>query len=246
MDPGYLKQREEESKPLQTVERYKSLIEALLYAAVMTRPDISIATSILGRRVTKPTESDWNEAKRILRYLNGTINYELCLGFNHRNLECFVDADWAGDTSDRKSNSGYLFNLGGGLIGWGYRKQKCVALSSTEAEYITLAECSQELQWTRKLLNDIGEPVKLPITINEDNQSTIALTQGDRTERRSKHIDTKYNYIKELVREGVIQLKYCPSEFMEADILTKPLQMIKLQRLREAIGLKPYSVEEEC
>lgn len=246
MDPGFLKQKEESSRQLSSPTAYQSLIGALLYVAVTTRPDISIATSILGRRVKAPSEADWNEAKRVLRYLKGTLDKVLCLGCDAQELECFVDADWAGDTSDRKSNSGFVFKFGNGLIGWGCHKQKCVALSSTEAEYVALAECLQEIKWIQKLMTDIGEQLVFPIPVHEDNQSCIVLTRGDRAERKAKHIDTKYNFIKDMVRDGIVQLIYCPTEQMEADLLTKPLQAVKLRQLREVIGIKSFNVEEEC
>ena len=99
-------------------QQYQSLIGALLYIAVNTRPDIAISTSILGRRVTKPTSADWNEAKRVLRYLKGTADHVLHLGgAGNLQLECFVDADWAGEVDNRKSNTGYIFKYGGGLVG---------------------------------------------------------------------------------------------------------------------------------
>lgn len=246
MDPNFLQQKEEESNRLESSEKYQQLIGALLYAAVTSRPDIAIATSILGRRVQHPTEADWTEAKRVLRYIRGTLNMELRLGYDDSNLECFVDADWAGDVSDRKSNSGYLFKIGGGVLGWGCHKQTCVALSSTEAEYVALADCLRELKWICKLLDDVGEPAHQPITVKEDNQSCIALTQDDRTEKKSKHIDTKYNFVKDMVRQGVVQLEYCPTDRMEADLLTKPLPAVKLSQLRDAIGIRTYSAEEEC
>ena len=247
MATGFLQQKEEDGEQFQNRELYQSLIGALLYISVNTRPDIAIATSILGRRVSKPTTADWLEAKKILRYLKGTVNHELHLGGRTKvKLECYVDADWAGEVEDRKSNTGFLFKFRGGLIGWTSRKQATVALSSTEAEYVALAECLQELQWLRKLMNDVGEIVDLPILINEDNQSCIALTIGDRTSRKSKHIDTKYCFVKDLVDTGVVTVQYCPTEHMEADLLTKPLGAVKLQQIRTLIGVKPADVEEEC
>lgn len=246
MDPGFLKQKEENGKKLDSPAAYQSLIGALLYVAVTTRPDISIATSILGRRVKEPSEADWTEAKRVLRYLKGTLDKVLYLGGDGQKLECFVDADWAGDASDRKSNSGFVFKFGDGLIGWGCHKQKCVALSSTEAEYVALAECLQEIKWIQKLMADVGQQLVLPIVVHEDNQSCIALTREDRTERKAKHIDTKYNFVKDMVRDGTVQLQYCPTEQMEADLLTKPLQAVKLRQLRRAIGITSFNVEEEC
>lgn len=95
-------------------------------------------------------------------------------------------------------------------------------------------------------MDDIGEQLDFPIPVKEDNQSCIALTKADRNEKKSKHIDTKYNFVKDLVHQGVVRLQYCPSEHMEADLLTKPLPAVKLKNLRSAIGIKPISVEEEC
>ncbi|XP_055623692.1 uncharacterized protein LOC129767096 [Toxorhynchites rutilus septentrionalis] len=147
MSSGFLQQKEEDSERLQTTQQYQSIIGALLYLAVNTRPDISIATSILGRRVTKATKADWTECKKVLRYLRGTVDYELHLGSGKRlQLECFVDADWTGAVTDRKYNTGFMLKLDGGLITWTCRKQTSVALSSCEAEYVALAECLQEHQ----------------------------------------------------------------------------------------------------
>lgn len=175
------------------------------------------------------------------------MDHELHLGSAKQSeLECFVDADWAGEVGDRKSNTGYIFKLCGGLVNWRCSKQTGVSLSSTEAEYIALAECLQELQWIRKLMEDLGEKLKLPILVNEDNQSCIALSVADRTTRKSKHIDTKYCFVKDLVENGIVTIQYCPTDTMEADLLTKPLGAVKLKQLREAIGIKSTNVEEEC
>ncbi|XP_055604467.1 uncharacterized protein LOC129752721 [Uranotaenia lowii] len=106
-----------------TIEKYQSLVGSLLYVAVCTRPDLAITASILGRKVCKPTERDWTEAKRALRYLKGTAGLKLRMG-RKNHLEGY--ADWAGDRADRKSNSGFLFKLGGGTISWTARKQECV------------------------------------------------------------------------------------------------------------------------
>lgn len=230
---------------MQNQGEFQNLIGCLLYIAVNTRPDVAIATSILGRRVSNPTTADWNEAKRIL--LKGIADHALHLGGGEPcEMECYVDADWAGEIGERKSNTNYIFKLGGGLVNWRCSKQTSVSLSSTEAEYIALAECLQELQWLRKLMDDLGESMKLPVRVNEDNQSCIALAVADRTTRKSKHIDTKYCYVKDLVKNGIVTIQYCPTDKMEADLLTKPLGAVKLKQLREAIGVRLANVEEEC
>lgn len=243
LDPGYMQQKEETER-LPTNDKYQSLVGGLLYVSVHTRPDIAISASILGRRVSNPTAADWTEAKRTLRYLKSTSDLQLQLGGAIGDLEGYADADWAGNVPDRKSNSGYLFRLGGGLVSWSARKQSCVALSSTEAEYVSLSESCQELMWLKKLMQDFGESVNKPVCIFEDNQSCIkqlSQTSG----KRSKHIDTKYHFVKDLFECKQINVIYCPSEDMLADILTKPLSRVKLELLRGRIGLRPARDEEE-
>lgn len=239
MDPGYIQQKEEGDR-LPNNEMYQSLIGGLLYLAVTTRPDIAVSTSILGRRVSKPTSADWTEAKRVLRYLIGTSDLMLCLGGGEQILEGFSDADWAGEAKDRKSTSGYLYRLDGGLVLWGAKKQTCVALSSTEAEYVSLSICCQELEWFLRLLESFGERPALPVKIWEDNQSSIKLLQQDDYTKRSKHVDTRYHYTRDLMKKGKIDVQYCPTTDMLADMLTKPLNRIKLENFRSRIGLIPY------
>lgn len=244
MDVGYLQQKEElESLP--NNEKFQSLVGGLLYLSVNTRPDIAISTSILGRQVSKPTNADWTEAKRVLRYLKSTSDLKLELAVNRQELRGYADADWAGNVKDRKSNSGYLFQLGGGPISWCARKQSCVALSSTEAEYISLAESCRELLWLKKLLKDFGEPVQEPVQIFEDNQSCIKMLEQNAGLKRSKHVDTKYHFVKDLAENDNVNVTYCPSADMLADIFTKPLNRVKLEDIRERIGLRSLRDEEE-
>ncbi|XP_062703556.1 uncharacterized protein LOC134286011 [Aedes albopictus] len=245
LDPSYL-QKKEEMDQLPNNHDYMSLIGGLLYVAVHTRPDISVSVSILAQKSSCPNAQDWTEAKRILRYLNATSNHKLQLGASSEGLQMFVDADWAGNARDRKLNSGMILRFGGGPISWCSRKQTCVALSSTEAEFVALAEGCQELVWTKRLLEEIGEATKESVSVFEDNQSCIKLVESDRIERRSKHIDTKFFFVRDLQEKDEIRLQYCPKETMLADLMTKPLQRVRLERLRLAIGIRPDLPEEEC
>lgn len=134
---------------------YQRLIGCLLYIAVNTRPDIAANVSILAQRVSSPRNCDWNELKRVVRYLKGTADLKLVLGSNeHKDDPVFgyADANWAEDKADRKSNSGYIFIVHGAAVSWACRKQSCVALSTTEAEFIALSEACQEARWLRRLL----------------------------------------------------------------------------------------------
>ena len=240
LDPGYQKRREVH-EPLKDNVKYRSAIGALLYVSVNSRPDIAIATSILSRKVNNPTEADWNEVKRILRYLKYTEHTKLLLGdtwnFKSADLVGYADADWAGNEEDRKSNSGFVFKFFGAPISWKSRKQQCVSLSSTEAEYVALSEACQEGMWLKTLVRDLHENCSSQLVLFEDNQSCLKLVKSERIGGRSKHIDTKFHFIRDLFTKGEIVLEYCPSDRMVADILTKPLEAVKTRQFVDQLGL---------
>lgn len=231
--------------------QYQKFIGCLLYISINTRPDISASVSILARKVSSPTREDWNELKRIIRYLKGTIDMKLNLSHVEQKGETFfgyADADWAEEREDRKSNSGFVFKVFGGVVSWCCRKQTCVALSSTEAELVALAEACQEAIWMQRLLRDLNEKVSSTL-IYEVNQSCLKLITNNKFSNRTKHMDTEFHFIKECVENNTFTLKYCPTEDMLADLLTKPLTATRIKTLRELCGLgnhKTISNEEEC
>lgn len=236
---GYEKLQGEDNDILPTNEMYQKWIGSLLYIALNTRPDIAVGVNLLSQKVSKPTNNDWTELKRVIKYLKGTAKYKLAMAIHtsDHELSGYADANWAESTINRRSNSGYLFKLNGGVISWSSRKQKCVALSSTEAELIALTEASKEGIWIRRLLNEIDRIVCDPMTIYEDNQSCLKLIENNNASNRSKHIDTKYFFIKDLIKQNIISYKYCSTENMIADILTKPLSKIKFAKLRSLLGM---------
>lgn len=225
------------TKLLPNNDKFRSLMGSLLYISCNTRPDVSIAVSLLSQKIEKPTERDWIEAKRILKYLKYTMDQKLHLGVSdyNNNLVCY--ADWGGNIQDRKSNCGFVLMLKGALIQWASRKQSSVSLSSTEAEYISLAEACQDILWMKRLIREFGFIQDDAVQVMEDNQSCIKLALGNRIGRRSKHIETKYHFIKQLNDDNVIKLNYCPTDKMIADCLTKPLGRNKLQYFRCRIGI---------
>lgn len=248
LDPGYYKLCNK-SKNLPNNEIYRKAIGSLLYISINTRPDISASVSILSRKISNPTELDWVEVKRVIRYLIGTKDYKLTFGndLTENRLIGYIDADWAECNIDRKSNTGYLFKLFGGVINWTCRKQSSVSLSSTEAEYIALAEGCQEMKWIQYLLKDMNIlNENEPPLIYEDNQSCLKMLKAEKLSSRTKHIDIKYHYIRELANNGEAEFKYCPTEKMIADILTKPLASIKMQKLSQELGLQINHVEKGC
>ena len=187
---------------------------------------------------SKPDESHLTAVKRIFQYLKSTMDLKL----NYRkdsgeDLIGYSDADWAGDTDDRHSTSGVLFKLSGGAISWLSKKQAIVALSTSEAEYVALSLAVQEAVWLRKLFKEIRRQEQKSTLINEDNQGAIAIAKNPIGHARTKHIDIRYHYIREAIAEGTIQVEYCCTKDMVADILTKPIGRDQFEKLRIQMGV---------
>lgn len=229
MSPSYFKD-DNNQELLPNNKDYQKYIGSLLYISVNSRPDIAVSVAILARKTSNPNRNDWNELKRIVKYLFSTSNFKLVLSRFEESLTGYADSSWA-ENLDRKSTSGYVFLFNGGVISWCSRKQSCVALSSTESEFIALCEAVQEAIWLKSLLTDMDYTIN-KINIKEDNQSCLKIIQNDKFSNRSKHIDTKYNFIKDFVKNGTITCQYCSTEEMLADILTKPLGQHKFEYLR--------------
>jgi hypothetical protein len=228
----------------------------LLYLSTNSRPDIAASVSILSQKVQNPRNVDLNEAKRVVRYLKETKNLKLCLSSGgerlKENLFAYSDANWAEDRTDRKSNSGYYCTLNGGAIAWSCKKQDLIALSSCESEYIALSETSKEIVWMKRIAKDLKINVPESITIYTDSQSCISMIRNQKFSNRTKHIDTKYHFIRNLVNAGEVSLMYVSTDENIADMMTKPLGSIKIAKLRKLAGLVCQStsstcdIEEEC
>ena len=240
MEVGKVFQKLSEDEEQFDIRKYQAAIGSLNYAMIATRPDICSAVGILSQFMSKPSKEHWQGIKRIMRYISGTLDY--CLLFHANDSELmlsgYADADWASDVQSRKSTSGYIFQLAGSTISWRSQKQSVVALSTTEAEYVSLSSASQEAIWLRRLLKDLLVDVSKPTIINEDNQGAICLTKNTKGHSRAKHIDIKYHFIRENVQNKEIELKYCPTDKMVADILTKALPRQRFEDLRSLMGIK--------
>lgn len=179
--------------------------------------------------------------KRILRYIGGTQSDGI---FYSRNdpveLFGYTDSDWAGDTIERKSTSGYAFFIGSGVFSWSSKKQQVIALSTAEAEYIAAANSATQVLWLRRILGVLQHKQVGPTTIYCDSKSAIELSKNPVLHGRSKHIDIKYHFIRELVREKVIEVDYCRTEDQVADIFTKALKMETFVKLKKMLGMSKF------
>ena len=232
-------QLSDDEKPVD-VQKYQMIIGCLTYATTATRPDLAAAVGILSKFMSRPGKDHWTGVKRILRYIQGTLNYGLMFSADNKSpvLVGFSDADWAGDLDTRRSTSGYVFQIQGNTVSWCSKRQATVSKSSTEAEYTALSGASQEAVWMRRLLADIGFEQRGPSTIFEDNQGAIELARNPKFHNRTKHIDVSLHFIREQVNLKAISVKYCPTEDMLADIMTKGLPRVTFQKFRDNLGVK--------
>lgn len=210
---------------------YREAVGALLFLSSVSRPDIAYAVNVVSRYVNDPGSSHVTAVKRILRYLINSKDISIVYKGNIE-LVGYSDSDFAGDLDTRKSNTGYIFLMNGGPVTWSSRKQNTVALSTTESEYMAASEAAKEILWLRQFLYDIGEP-QSSITLNVDNQSAIKLINNPVFHRRSKHIDIRYNFIREKVRKKIVDIKYVESSNQLADFLTKSLPVSKFNSIRD-------------
>jgi hypothetical protein len=226
---------------------YMQMVGSLIYLSTISRPDIAFAVSKIAQNMSNPTQHDWVRAKRILRYLQGTKDIQLCFSKNgNSELIGYSDADWAGATN-RKSTGGYLFMLAGAPISWSSKLQDTTALSTMEAELISNCEATKEAYLLKQLLSDLNYEIKSPINIFTDNQSTIKFIENGALKRQTKHIDIKYYFVREAYINKITKYTYISSENMVADILTKPVERVTLSRCKQHLfGNKPSKIEEEC
>lgn len=216
---------------------YREIVGSLIYIMTCTRPDLGWVVSKLSQYLAAPKQEHWVTAKHLLRYLKGTKDQELHYQKSEKSLqlEGYSDADWASDKNDRKSTTGYCFSLteNGPVISWKSRKQPTVALSTCEAEYMALAATTQESMYLVQLLNGIDKSNRHePVKIYEDNQGAIALSKNPVCRQRSKHVDIKYHFVRSAHAQGKIEIGYCPTADMVADVLTKPLTKVKFERFK--------------
>lgn len=218
---------------------YRELIGCLTYATLTTRPDLCAATSYFSRFQSCFGFDHYTHAKRILRYINGSMNLKMIYkkNLNAAPLVGYVDADWAGDKNDRKSTSGYVFKIFGNTVSWCSRNQQTVSLSSTEAEYVALASGICEATWLQSLLIELGITFGEATIIHEDNQSCIRVAEEPKEHKRMKHIDVKYNFIRDSIASGKFKLKYIPTGDQIADIMTKGLNRNVFEKHRANLDL---------
>lgn len=215
---------------------YRQAVGSLLYLSVATRPDITFSVHNASQHLEKPEKMHWNAVKRILKYLKGTISYGLYYPRNEDiRLSVFCDSDYAGDVLTRRSTTGFVVKFGEATIAWSSQRQKVVALSTTEAEYLASCQAVKEIVWIQSILQNIINQKEITTTLYMDSQSAIRLIKNPEYHKRTKHVDVKYHFIREKFKLGIFNLEHVSSTDQQADILTKPLTRSNFEKIRQLL-----------
>lgn len=225
---------------------FQEAVGSLLHLTQGTRPDIAFAVNDVSRFNSRHSNTHWQAVKRIFRYLKGTIDLKLTYHKNgNSEMHAYSDADWASETDKRRSCSAYVIKMANAAISWCSKRQAIVALSSTEAEYIALSSTVREVMWMRQLAQEVDEKLNGPTLLLCDNQSSIKLAESEAYRPRTKHIDIRYHHTREKIDDGSISIKFCRTQEMTADSLTKPVSKEKTIFCTGEMGLKSTELTKQ-
>jgi hypothetical protein len=206
---------------------YGSGVGMLLYLVKHSRPDISNAVPELSKMMSGATDAAFKELKRVIKFVLDTKTYGLrvqpkLVGDDTQwTMTVFTDSDWAGNKDNRISIIGYIIFLLGASILWKSKAQKLVSLSSTEAEYYALSEAAKEIKFVVQILLSMGIPVQLPIIVRVDNMGAIFMSENASATSRTKHVDTRYHFVREFVEDGFIRIVFVRTVDNVLDYFTK-------------------------
>lgn len=232
LDVGHCLTDQSADDQRESIQDYRSIIGKLMYLSVGSRPDISFAVGLLSRFVECPMRKHMAAARRILRYLAATSTVGIQYGpSGDCSLIGYSDADFASCIRTRKSVSGVVVLLNGGPVLWHSRKQTIISLSTTEAEYIAAHDVSREVAWLRRFLTELGVDVNGPTPVHVDNAAAEHLIRNPQSQCRTKHIDIKYHFVREMFVGKQIDIIHVSSQNQLADILTKALSKSTFKRL---------------
>jgi hypothetical protein len=215
---------------------YSSAVGSLMYVMVCSRPDLSHAMSLVSRYMANPGKEHWKAVQWIFRYLRGTADACLKFGRTDKGLVGYVDSDFAADLDKRRSLTGYVFTIGSCAVSWKATLQPVVAQSTTEAEYMAIAEACKESVWLKGLFAELCG-VDSCINLFCDSQSAICLTKDQMFHERTKHIDIKYHYVRDVVAQGKLKVCKISTHDNPADMMTKPILVAKFELCSSLVGI---------
>ena len=205
---------------------YRSAVGTLLQFVKHSRPDIANPVRELSKCMDCATPAAMKELKRLICFVDQTRDYGLRIEpkveqMKEWVLKIYTDSDWAGDKNDRHSVSGYVIFVMGVAVLWKSRLQRVVSLSSSEAEYYAISEAAKDIKFVVQILNSIGINVNMPIIVHVDNVGAIFMSENVTATQRTKHIDVRYQYVREFIEEGFIKIIFVKSEYNKSTMFTK-------------------------
>jgi hypothetical protein len=210
---------------------YRRCVGKLLFGMRKAWPHVSNSVRELSGHLEAPSMIHWQEAYRVCKYLWNNKDMHLKLRKPRElRVSAYVDASYAPPNESRKSIAGLLVTVGGCLVQWMSRAESVTALSSTEAEYIAMSICAQEVKFVSMLLNEMSKEAKTPSIIREDNTGALFLVDNAQLGNRTKHIDTRYHFVRDMVKSEELQAVYVRSELNHADMCTKNLPRDKYEK----------------
>ncbi|GMI72814.1 hypothetical protein HRI_000950700 [Hibiscus trionum] len=232
-----------DGEPFENLTLYRQVVGTLQHIC-NTRPDVQYAVNKVSQFMQAPLDKHWSAVRRIVKYLKGTIDYSLFFstGPVATTLTAYSDSDWGAKSDDRRSTSGHCLFLGNNLVSWSSKKQSVVSRSSTEAEFIGIANAMCDAMWVKSLLTELGISLAATPIIWCDNTSAIAHTANPVHHAKLKHVELDLSFVREKVVGGEFQINYVPALDQIADVLTKPLHTSFFVKLRQKMQV--FSPEE--
>ena len=222
------------------LKQYQSIVGSLLYCSVQTRPDVAYAVGMLCRAMGKPTAELHLAALHVLCYLYRTRELGLRYSPDQRDVSGMSDADWA----VKHSTTGYVFMFNSAAISWSSQKQKSISLSSCEAEIMAASEAAREAVYLDGFSEELGAPLSGPLSLSVDNTGARDLAYNPEHHARSKHIERRHFFIREMVENMRIQVPYVNTVDNLADFFTKPLPARVFVPMRDTIMNYPAAAGE--
>jgi len=235
-----------EQKQFMKDKPYRSILGDALWITRNTRPDCTHAVNALARVGHNPGKAHWQHLQHLLRYISTTRNHKLTLtkpnATEATDLRVYTDAnyapDWGTQYANYRSTSGYVSLANGSPLSWRSRRQTLTAQSSVESEYYGAADAAKEaLKVSRLLTCFMQKPVKP--TLHIDNKSAISMSHSPSDQDATKHLDVRAHFLRECVRDGVMDTDYCPTADQWGDGMTKSLPAPAFATFTHQVGVRP-------
>ncbi|XP_031249939.1 secreted RxLR effector protein 161-like [Pistacia vera] len=227
--------------------RYTNAIGSIMYAMISTRPDLSYSISLLSTFMSNPRCDHLNALKWLLRYIRSTVHVGLnfCKRNSSLDLIGYVDSDFAGDRDSRKPTTAYYFTLEGNCVSWKSQLQRLVALSTTEAKYVAVTDAFKEAIWLQGILRE-AKLLNGLVIVYSDSQSAIHLGKNLVYHERTKHVNVRYHFVRDMISRKELNLMKIPTKDNTVDMATKVVTLAKFKHCLNLLHVEqPIKAKKE-